>query len=347
MDNLPQVFIFLVIAAALAGCGVNAPYSTRTLPTPESDSKGNMSVPILDAWWDSASGGLRVEYGVAGSALQGPPSYNDGTYSGAAACVRRGIALLTTTSGTLALVQLPQGAPQLITGQIPKAAQIAFSPSCAAAVAFASGNSSGLLVQGLLKVPQSSEVTLPATTSAMAVADSGSILISVPQTDGSAALEWMSRGNGVFQPIVALSKFGGMTLAPGSDTALFADAGKNSLTQASNLGGNLSLVQVAGIGDGISHPVAVGVSADGQIAAVANGVGSSIVRIDLSRKSPATQATCQCSPVELKPTGSNAGFRLNEPGSGTVWAFDANTVSPRIVFLPSAQGAVTAQGAQP
>lgn len=346
--TIPAVSALLLVAISVTGCGTISPSPQTQVPSRTTvSSSSDISVPMLDAWWDSTSGGLRIEYGIAGSALQGPPSFNDGTYSGAAACVRKGIALLTTTSGTLALAQLPLGVPQPMAVQsIPKA-QIAFSPSCAVAVAFAPGNSSALLVQGLLKTPQSSAVTLPANTSAVAVADSGSILVSVPQTDGSAALQWMSPGNAVVQPVAALSKFGGMTFVPGSDTALFADAGNNSLVQASNLGGNLNLVQVAGTGDGISHPLAVGVSTDGHTAAVANGAGSAIVRIDLSHQSPPAQVTCQCSPSELKPMGGNAGFRLNEPGSGTVWAFDADAAKPRVVFLPSTQPAVAPPRAQP
>lgn len=339
--------VLLVVGGSVVGCGsANTLSPSHVPPSGSANGAGNMSVPMLDAWWDSSSAGLRIEYGVAGSASQGPPLYNDGTYSGATACVRKRIALLTTASGSLFLAQLPQGAPQLITNQGVTKAQITFSPSCDSALAFASGNPNALLIQGLLSAPKSSNVLLPENISAIVASDSGSILISVPQADGSAELQLMTSGGSAFQPFAAVSKFGGMAFMPGSDMVLFADGGSNNLVQASATGPKSGPLQIAGSADGISRPLAIGVSADGHTVAIANGLGSAIVRIDLLQHLPSSQAKCACSPAELQAMGGNAAFRLNEPGSGTVWAFDGDAPTPRIVFVPSASSSAKAQVAK-
>lgn len=342
------VLLALLVALSVAGCGsAGSSLQVQPQPAPTANASTRMSLPILDAWWDSASAGLRVEYGVPGAAWQGPSLYNDGVYSGAAACARKGIALLTAASGAVSLVKLPQGVPQIVApARIPKA-QIVFSPSCAAALMYGSGGGSALLVQGLLTAPRSTTLTLPGNSVAVAVSDSGAILASVPQPDGSAAIQLIASGGANCQSVAVVSKFGGMTFMPGSDAALFADAGSNTLTESSGACGKTSLVQIAGAADGISQPVAVGISADGRTAAVANGVGSNIVRVDLSHQLPSVLAPCQCSPAELKPLGNRAGFRLNEPGSGVVWAFDGDSAKPRTVFLPAAQPVIAVGGARP
>lgn len=341
-----RLYVLLFVGVFVAGCGSVNHNRSLTPSSGPANNAGGMSVPMLDGWWDSGAGGLRIEYGLAGSASQGAPIYNDGSYSGAAVCARKRIALLTTASGSLYVTQLPEGVPQLIVNDGVGKAQIAFSPSCAAAVAFASGDAKAFLIEGLFTAPKAVAVSLPVNASATAVADSGSLLVSVPQTDGSAALELMTAAESAFQPLTVVSKFGGMAFVPGSDAVMFADAGSNSVMQASGIGTQASVIPIASSADGISHPLAINVSADGHTLAVANGVGAGVVRIDLSRHAPASQVKCACAPAQLKAMGSNAAFRLNEPGAGTVWAFDADAQTPRIVFVPSAEAASKAQGAK-
>jgi hypothetical protein len=110
MDNRTR----LCAAAYLAACGSNPPRS-RPSPPGNPGTAGNQvaSGPMLGARWDSDRKGLRVVYGVLGAAQQGPPTYG-GTFSGAAVCMRKSIALLTTSSGAFYLACLPQGRPVAI-----------------------------------------------------------------------------------------------------------------------------------------------------------------------------------------------------------------------------------------
>ncbi|MGB6686926.1 MAG: hypothetical protein WBE76_03700 [Terracidiphilus sp.] len=338
------------VVVYIAACGT-APPSSPVSPPGNSPLATNQAAsgPELGAWWDPDRKGLRTEFGVAGAAYQGPPAYNDGSYTGAAVCMRKSIALLTTSSGALFSVNLPQGRPQVVaTSGIP-GASIAFSPSCAAALVYASGKSHALLVQNLFSTPKTGSVTLPAGVSAAAVSDSGSILVAVPGADGTAAIQLLSGSSSTVQQVTVLSRFGGMAFLPGADTALLADAAANSVFEAAHVTGNMSLAQIASEADGVSNPVAIAASADGRFAAVANKIGSTVLRLDLSGQSPPTQTACHCTPTELEPLAGNLVFRLNEAGAGTVWAFDGDASAPRVVFIPTdrptAQAASRAPGA--
>jgi hypothetical protein len=334
-----------VVAAVLhmTACGSN-PSLTKSPGIPGASENSIASGPILDAWWDSASKGLRTVYGVAGAAHQGPPTYNDGSYVGGSVCMRKSIALFAASSGNLFSVSLPQGKPLAIASKGLPNATIVFSPSCTWSLAYATGSSTALLLQELLSTPTSTAVTLPAGTSAAAVSDSGSILVNVPKSDGSNAIQFQSSGSSTLQTIAVLSGFGGMAFLPGADSALFADAAASSVFEASHITSGMSLVQIAGEADGVSKPVAVAISADGRTAAVANSKSSSVLRLDLSGQSAPVQIVCHCSPTELKPLGGNLVFRLNEAGTGTVWAFDGDASVPRFIFIPTEQVASAAKG---
>jgi hypothetical protein len=336
-----RAMIFAAAVLQLAACGTSRT-STSTLSggTPVTASSNAASGPLLGAWWDASHSGLRTVYGVAGAAYQGAPTFSDGTYSAGAACIRKNLALLTTSTGSVFSVSLPQGEPQEVSGSsIPKAS-IVFSPSCTTALVYSPGGSTALLLQGLLSTPSSTAVSVPAGNSAAAVADSGSILIVVPATNGGSSIQILANGTGSFQPVSVLGRFGGMAFLPGADTALLADASANTIVEA-HLTGSISMTPLAAAGDGVALPMAVAVSADGQLAAVVNNNGSSVLRLDLSGKSAPVKIICHCSPTELVPLSGNFAFRLNEPGAGTVWAFDGNNTLPRVVFIPTDQGTTT------
>jgi hypothetical protein len=306
-------------------------------------SSNAASGPLLGAWWDASHTGLRTVYGVVGAAYQGAPKFSDGSYSGGAACMQKNLALLTTPSGAVFSVALPQGEPQEVSGHgIPKAS-IVFSPSCTTSLIYAPGGATALLVQGLLSNPTATPVSFPIGNSAVAVADSGSILVAVSAVNGTSSIQFLASGTGSFQAVSVLGKFGGMAFLPGPDAALLADASANTVVEA-HLTSTISLTPLAAAADGVSQPMAVAISTDGQLAAVANNNGSSVLRLDLSGKSAPIKTLCHCSPTELVPLAGNFAFRLNEPGTGTVWAFDGNGSLPRVIFIPTDQAATTGHG---
>lgn len=337
-----RAIVFAAAVLHLAACG-STRTSTSTPPggAPVTASSNAAAGPLLGAWWDANHNGLRTVYGVAGAAHQGSPTFSDGSYSGGAACMRKNIALLTSSSGSLFSVSLPQGEPVEVSGNTIPKASIIFSPSCTTSLVYAPGGSRGILVQALLSTPTATQVTFPAGNTAAAVADSGSILIAVTVANGASSIQLLASGTGSFQPVSVLGRFGGMAFLPGGDAALLADASANTVVEASHLTSNISLTPLAAAADGVSQPMAVAISADGQLAAVANNSGSSVLRLDLSGKSAPIKTTCHCSPTELVPLAGNFAFRLNEPDTGTVWAFDGNGLLPRVTFIPTDQAATT------
>lgn len=344
--RIPWISGLAVAAVCVAACGSNPPTSTTHPPgTTTTASNQAASGPMLGAWWDSDRKGLRATYGVLGAAQQGPPAYADGTYSGAAVCGRKSFAILTSPSGEMSFAHLPLGRPSVIATNGPPSPAIAFSPSCATLIAYAHGSSKALLIQGLPSAPKVAAVTLPAGLEDVRVSDAGAILVAVPATDGATAIKVLAPGSATAQPVTVLSRFGGMAFLPGSDSAVLADAAANTVLEASHLTGNLSLAQIAGESDGVANPVAAAASADGRWVAVANSNGSSVLRLDLAGQTAPLRALCRCTPTELDPLAGNLAFRITEPGSGTVWAFDGNGPEPRIVFLP-AEPLSTGQGAR-
>lgn len=339
-SHLLRTIAFTAAILHLAACGsTHMSTSSPAGGTPVAANSNAAAGPLLGAWWDANGKGLRSVFGVAGAAYQGAPIFSDGTYNGGAACIRKNLALLTTRSGGVYSVALPQGGPMEVSGNgIPNAA-ITFSPSCAASLMYLPGGSTGLLLQGLLTTPTATQVSLPAGNSAVAVADSGSILAAVSTGNGGSSIQLRASGASTFQPVTVVASFGGMTFLPGVDTMLLADASANTIVKATQLSGALALTPLAAAADGVSQPMAIAVSADGRLAAVANKNGSSVLRLDLSGMTAPVKTICHCSPTELVPLAGNFTFRLNEPGSGTVYAFDGNGVLPRVLFIPTDQGA--------
>ncbi len=345
--RLLSALAFSVVAFALASCGsTTRPPITGPSGNPAAQTTAATG-PLLGAWWDPQAAGLRLVYGVPGAAVEGPAIDNDGTYSGASACVRGRIAVLTTTSGGLFLGALPQGLPSSLTSEKISKPQIVFSPSCSAALAFSSDGSSGILLQGLISTPAAKPISFPEPVSAAAVADDGSLLTASQSANGTSTVQFFAAGSSTARPVTTLAKLGALAFLPGAESAVLADAGANTVIEASQLSGNLNLVSVAGPSDGVTHPFAIRTSADGHWAVVANQGSATLVRIDLSGQSAAARTLCRCTPTTLEPLAGNLAFRVNPPGVGTVWAYDGSGSSPRLAFLPADDvNATTAQGAR-
>ena len=327
---------FAVVALCVAACSNSRSVGNSPISTPVPAASNAASGPALGAWWDVNRKGLRTVLGVAGAAYQGPPLYNDGSFTGGSACMRAGVALLRAPSGSLFSVNLSTGNPSLAASGVDVNTSMVFSPSCASSLLYKRGSSQALLLEGLSSTPTVTNVVLPAGAAAVAVGDSGLILVQVPGTRQSAAIELIANGTDAPQSVTELTQFGGMAFLPGTDAALLADAGTSSVIKVSHLSGVMALAPIAGKAQGVSKPSAIAVSADGLLAAVVNQ-GSAVLRLDLSGASASSTVLCHCTPTELEPLTGNFAFRLNEPGAGTVWAFDGSSAEPRIFFIPSEQ----------
>ena len=344
VSKVLRVHAAFAVALFVFGCGSN---TSRQVSPPTGTSQASPTAPSgpsLASWWDTQSKGLRVVYGVPGASIQAATTYANDSYTGAATCMRKNLALFTSAAGNLDAASLPVGEPMTVAQGAAPNATLAFSPSCNAALAYTPAGTQGLLIQGLAANPKTGSVTLPSGTLAAIVADSGTILTASPAKDGSVALQSIAFG-GAPQSVTTLSTLGGMAFLPGADSAIVADSAANTVIEASRVTGALSLTQIAASQDGVGKPTAIGISADARWVAVANGKDGSVLRLDLASQTSPSRTICNCSPTKLEPLAGNFAFRLNDPGTGTVWAFDGAQATPRIVFLPAAQSTAATQGA--
>jgi hypothetical protein len=202
-----------------------------------------------------------------------------------------------------------------------------------------------VLLRGLLSASVANHISFSEPISAAAVADDGSLLTASQSANGMATVQFFAAGSSTARPVTTLSKLGALAFLPGAESAVLADAGANTVIEASQLSGNVNLVSVAGPSDGVAHPFAIRTSADGHWAVVANQGSAMLVRIDLSGQSAAARTICRCTPTTLEPLAGNLVLRVNPPSVGTVWAYDGSGSTPRLAFLPADDvGIATAQG---
>lgn len=114
-----------------------------------------------------------------------------------------------------------------------------------------------------------------------------------------------------------------------SADAVIADDVQNTIYSLS--GGQV--FPVASAGDGISTPVAIGISNDNQRIFVANAQSNSIATISPAG-SAAAPLSCNCSLTGLFPTNTDSVFRLTDFTGKPVLLFDASRQMPRITFVP-------------
>ncbi len=75
--------------------------------------------------------------------------------------------------------------------------------------------------------------------------------------NGTSTVQFFAAGSSTARPVTTLAKLGALAFLPGAESAVLADAGANTVIEASQLSGNLNLVSVAGPSDGVTHPFAI------------------------------------------------------------------------------------------
>lgn len=323
-----------VLAGLVAGCG------TGKVTQPASGGPADATViaqPVLGYIWDSNRAGLRSLIGVPGASRMDSVVLGGGVFSSAVPCVQKSYALLTNAAGAVFVMSLPQGQPAQVTTRISRKQQVLISPSCSQALIYAPDAAGALLISGLPSKPtvRSLSVSHSGSILGAAVGDMGAVLLATARQDGSAALQILASPTWQAAQFGGMQRYGAMVFVPGGDTALLADSGANTVTVVSHASGNPGFLQAASSSDGVSRPVALAGSADGQLVFVANSSGAPLLRVDLSGTSPPLKIQCSCTPTELLPLSGNATFQLNDPASGTIYALDADAITPRTVFLPS------------
>jgi hypothetical protein len=341
----------LALASFLSviGCAVTPgnppPLSSAAGASSAAGTSAVPSGPVLGYGWDQTAAGLRPIFGVPGAAQFGSPVFGGATYNGAGVCADKKYAVLTASNGQAFLALLPSGVPQQIADHLSAKEQIVISPSCSAALLYASGASSALVILGLPGTPkvQVLDLSRAGLVTAATVSDSGLVLVAAGQTTGGFNVQAVST-DGTASEVTAVGGLGGMAFLPSTQNALIADAARNTISLASNLPGSTALNIVATTADDVMQPAAIASSADGRWLIVANQNGAAILRLDLTRQTPPAQIACNCMAAKLVPLNGNSTFLLSDVTSGPVWTFDGDAPSPRIVFVPAINKSAGAAG---
>jgi hypothetical protein len=328
--------VMALLLVGSLGCGTNPGTHSTAGNTGGNFAPGQpVSGPLIGYMWDQSAAGLRPVFGITGAASLGAPLYTGHAFAAAAVSLRREYALFTNTKGQVALATLPSGEPVQLLDQLSAKQQATVSPSGNAALIYAPDLTTVTLVQGLPGAPVLRTIDLPASVTAQAaiVGDSGLILIASTLPDGTTPIRLVTP-SGTSSQIVTVNQLGGFAFLPRSTSALIADAGQNVVLLASGLGTAASISRVAGSGDGIAQPLAVAASSDGRWAVIANRQGSTVVKIDLSSRTPSDKLQCSCAPAVLTSLAGNSVFVLTKPSTESISVFDGDAAKPRILFIP-------------
>jgi hypothetical protein len=289
---------------------------------------------ILGFVFDPANG-LQPILGIAGASTIAAPLVLPAKMSSAMISSQQDYALaVTTPDANLLRVSLGDSVSAAPLG-IPVSAidLMALSPSGSAAALFDRTQNRIRVIAGLPGAP--------ALTREFDLSDFHGTLTSVAVADAADAVL-----AGFSDRVVALAPDGNVRIlaTPQHATAagflrngrdvVIADLAANAVYLIRNVTGSSEPVLLADNQDGISAPVAVGVSNDNQRAIVAISRGVATIKL---ADNAITITSCVCEPSGLAALRGNAVFRLTEPMGGPIWLFDGDAPQPRVVFTPPYQ----------
>jgi hypothetical protein len=286
-----------------------------------------IGVPALGYAYDASLRAIRAVRGAPGAALLDNTIDAGFALSAAAIAPSQDFALATPADGPgVRIIRWDNGisGTAILEGSVDNPDRFIFSPSGAAAILYESRSGRGQVVSGLPDSPAIRDLPPVDASAIMAVSDDATVI----QATAVGACAIGPAGSGplsVPAPVATLS-FRRSSL----DLLLVTPAG--DLYYLPQLGGNGDIRRIAG---GISNPVAIRFSADGDTAIAAAADGS-LTAIELSSGN-ATSLACRCSPTTLEPFGRTDLFRLTDIAGGPLLLFEAGPNS-RLWFVPAGNG---------
>ena len=305
-------------------------------PDPRSRSSATgLTGPSLGFVFDSSAKTVRPLFGLAGAAWQGDPLNLPFALERAQVAQRGGFVLGIDPTDSSVVAITAAGAHQL-TGICAAPDAIAFSPSASAAALYHRDRAVVEVVAGLpgraVLLASLNVASLPLPVSALAVSDDGLVLAASSTGPDTVVLYEVGQHRAA-APVLTVGRAAGMTFLGASEQALAVDGAANLVYR---LRYGAAPVVIAGVGEGVTAPIALAASADGKRALVANGGGAPLVLLDLANGS-ATRASCPCKVSTAEPMAGNAVFRVTAEGDPLLWILDADFAAPRFLFVPAAE----------
>lgn len=320
-----------LLCAGLAGCGLGGAI-VSPIAAPAAAVPGAPAGPILGFAWLASDETLRPLLGVMGSSVVGQTLVPAGAYVAGAASSASDLGVVEDVAGTLYTLALPAPVPTRVAAGAPDHAQIVMAPQGGAAIAYAAGGASVMVMTNLAGVAKVETVGLPAgaTVRSAIVSDAGTVLV-----ETSAGVVGVLSGSGTLGKVSSVGGAGGMSFLPGLEDAVVADGVKNTVAVLRGVSGAAVVQGLTGVG--INRPRAVSVSKDGRWGVVANGGDQSVVYLDLQNGGAGVTMVCACQPSVVNALNGGKAFRVNELGAGPVWMVDVSGTTPRMVFVPAMQ----------
>ena len=281
--------------------------------------------PVLGYAWEAASSRLRPLLGIPGSSLLGTPLDLGVSLTLAEVSPRQdyavaveadsGAVLLIRLTGTLSANPLP--------GVAPGASRIALSATGSAAAIYIPNRESLYVITGLPDGPSVASVTLPGPVSALAVHDSGDLVLTV-----SSEQLYALRPGTEPRRLGQVGASAAIAFAEDSRDALIADPSRQEVFL---LRGENERLILAGARDGVSDPVAVALA--GRRGFVANRGSSTVLVVDLAGAPPLSVA-CPCEVSGLQRLRGETVFRVTDSLRSASYLLEAGPAEPRLWFVP-------------
>jgi hypothetical protein len=297
-------------------------------------AESQVSGPLLGWDFDQSVGAVRPVWGVPGAAWVGTPLEIGTPLARAAVSPTQDYILAEMRDESrLVLITVAGGAPTARDLAGVRPGQIAISPGGAYAAVYQEE-----AVQVIGGFPGSPAVVYEAAAAgpvtALAVSDTGTVLF------GAEGVVFMATADGV-QFLMPAGRPSAARFLGERDDALVADAAANTVYRVTAS----SLELLAAESDGISEPVAVGVSRDNRRAFVANSHANSIVVIELGERSISLLSAP--APVRsLEPLAGDSVFRLTAASQYPVWILDAGASALEFRFIPTPSPPVAPSGTE-
>jgi len=222
-----------------------------------------------------------------------------------------------------------------VAGSLSRPDRVVLSPGGEAAVLY---YRQGHKVQAVVGLPQAPRVSaefdiggIGEAAAELAVSDDGAALLVWAQEEDSGKL-FLFRAGDAPRLLTAMGPQGAVSFLRRSRDAVLADRRRHELVLLRDVTGAAQRVVLAGEAEGISEPVAIGVSADNQWVVAANAGAATIAVADLKGYSLRLVA-CQCEPTSLHPMNRNFLFRLVGSSSDPVLLIDAGGPVPRVLVV--------------
>ena len=187
--------------------------------------------------------------------------------------------------------------------------------------------------------------SLDGVITAFAISDDGEVSLVATSGRNSGSVYALKTGQGP-RTIVSVGRVLALAFVERSHDAVIADYDKNEVLLVQQVDGSAQPVPLASGNDGVVHPNAIIVTADGRRALVASSDSRRVAFVPLSG-GPTEFVSCRCKPTTLARLNGNSMFQLTAASGQPLYMLDASRSEAGILFVPPNQPAEPSRSPAP